>query len=86
MNEQIKKLMTQASEVRVSGFGETEILDPEKFALLIIQETLGVVCNVRMNARAAFEVSNRTDLDKFIGEGSTACMIDAVNDYFGIKQ
>ena len=38
MNERIKELMTQASTIRYSGFGETEILDPEKFAELIVRE------------------------------------------------
>ena len=38
MNERIKQLMTQASTIRYSGFGETEILDPEKFAELLIRE------------------------------------------------
>lgn len=38
MNERIRELMLQASEIRVSGFGDTEILDPEKFAELIIRE------------------------------------------------
>ncbi len=43
MNERIKQLMTQASTIRCSGFGETEILDPEKFAQLIIQECCDVL-------------------------------------------
>ena len=43
MNERIKQLMTQASTIRCSGFGETEILDPEKFAELIIRECAKVL-------------------------------------------
>ena len=43
MSERIKQLMTQASTIRYSGFGETEILDPEKFAELIIQECCDVL-------------------------------------------
>lgn len=38
MNERIQELMKQASTTRVSGFGETEILDPVKFAELLINE------------------------------------------------
>jgi hypothetical protein len=34
----IEQLMTKASEIRVSGFGDTEILDPYKFAELIVKE------------------------------------------------
>lgn len=42
MNERIKQLMTQASTIRYSGFGETEILDPEKFAELIVRECASI--------------------------------------------
>ena len=45
MNERIKQLMTQASTIRYSGFGETEILDPEKFAELIVRECLDKMLN-----------------------------------------
>lgn len=45
MNERIKELMTQASTIRYSGFGETEILDPEKFAELIVRECIDKMLN-----------------------------------------
>ena len=47
MNERIKQLMTQASTIRYSGFGETEILDPEKFAELIVRECADVAKETR---------------------------------------
>ena len=45
MNERIKQLMTQASTIRYSGFGEIEILDPEKFAELIVRECIDKMLN-----------------------------------------
>lgn len=36
--QRIEELMKQASTTRVSGFGETDILDPVKFAELIVKE------------------------------------------------
>ena len=56
MNERIKELMTKASDVRVSGFGETEILNPEKFAELIIKE-----CTSYMKQSNAFTYANQAD-------------------------
>lgn len=38
MNERTKELMKQASTTRVTGFGEIDTLDTEKFAELIIKE------------------------------------------------
>lgn len=49
MNERIKELMTQASTIRYSGFGDTEILDPEKFAELIVQECCNTILEFDYN-------------------------------------
>ena len=38
MNDRIKELMAKASTIRYSGMGDTDILDPAKFAELIIRE------------------------------------------------
>lgn len=47
MNKLIEKLMTQASTIRYSGMGDTEILDMEKFAQLIVEECLSIIENSR---------------------------------------
>ena len=85
MNKRINELAKQCETL--SGYGDQYKVDfdREKFAQLIILETLGVVCEVRTTARAEFEISNRTDLDKFIANGSSANMVNAVNEHFGIK-
>ncbi len=38
MNDRIRELMEQASTIRYSGLGDTDILDPAKFAELIVRE------------------------------------------------
>ena len=44
MNEQlIKSLMSKASTTRYSGMGDTEILDPVKFAKLIVKECISTL-------------------------------------------
>ena len=51
MNERIKELMKQASTTRVTGFGEIDTLDPEKFAELIVKECQEVVrWSITMNS------------------------------------
>lgn len=87
MNKRIKALYEQAHVTLATPMlnEQYQAFSAEKFAQLIILETLGVVCDVRTTARAEFEISNRTDLDKFIVNGSSARMVNAVNEHFGIK-
>ena len=44
MNTQLtKKLKTKASEVRVSGMGETEILDADKLIKVTVEELISLL-------------------------------------------
>lgn len=85
MNERIKQLMTQASTIRYSGFGETEILDPEKFAELIINECAGVAADQRDWVENMVVFSER---DKFWNKArivQSQRIVDKIKQHFGVK-
>ena len=85
MNERIKQLMTQASTIRYSGFGETEILDPEKFAELIVQECVGVAIAQRDWVENMVAFSER---DKFWNKArivQSQRIVDKIKQHFGVK-
>lgn len=56
------------------------------FAELILKETVNVVCNVRMNAIADFEIGDRKELNRFLLDTSSVAMIHAVDKHFGIEE
>ena len=89
MNERIKQLMTQASTIRYSGFGETEILDPEKFAELIIKDC---IAEVLLYDCLSVNSNKETYLDGFI-DGTERGYKDAVEQIaeglalrYGVKE
>lgn len=85
MNERIKQLMTQASTIRYSGFGETEILDPEKFAELIINECVGIAADQRDWVENMVVFSER---DKFWNKArivQSQRIVDKIKQHFGVK-
>lgn len=71
MNNRIQQLMTQASTIRYSGFGETEILDPEKFAELLIKECMGVCLDQRDPSNLNYKPSVK--------------FAEAIKSHFGVK-
>ena len=71
MNERIKELMTEASTIRYSGFGDTEILDPEKFAELLIKECMEVCLDQRDPSNLNYKPSVK--------------FAEAIKSHFGVK-
>ena len=92
MTPRIKELAEQAKQ-----FAREQMAHPimpelfsanvfqQKFAELIINETLSVACDTRTNAVAEFEIGNRKDLYKFLVGSSSAAMVEAVKKHFEVK-
>lgn len=93
MNKRIKELAEQAKQYAREQMAhpmDSELFSAsvfqEKFAELLIDETVNVVCNVRVSAIADFEINDRKELNKFLVSTSSVAMIDAVDKHFGVEK
>ena len=93
MNNRIKELIEQATTVEKGPmvFGpnpynsEIVTFNKEKFAELIINETMAVVYDTRVHAITKFESEDRKNLNEFMVTTSCSAYTDAVDKHFGIK-
>jgi len=72
MNERIKELLKQATDVRYSGMGELEDINYEKFANLIIDECIACgswvgAVNTKLLEPMATAMTIRRRIDKRFG-------------------
>ena len=86
MNERIKQLMTQASTIRYSSFGETEILDPEKFAELIINECVGIAADQRDWVENMVVFSERDEFWNKARIVQSQRIVDKIKQHFGVEE
>lgn len=93
MNNRIKELIEQATTVEdtypagCNGHPTpVSYFDKEKFAELIINETMAVVYDTRVHAITKFESEDRKNLNEFMVTTSCSAYTDAVDKHFGIEK